>query len=96
MFIVLLVVPALLVVIVTALSVLTPGLGRPVETPVGATAAGLVGHLRPPSQAPPDYSRPGGVETVRTTLSNPSSTAVVFVPVTLAFAAGAWTLDYPP
>jgi hypothetical protein len=80
LFIVLLIVPALLVVIVTVLSVLAPGLGRSLATPLGTTtprallvhasaafvllvgvaAAGLVGHLRPPSQSRPDYSRPGG------------------------------------
>ena len=116
LFIVLLVVPALLVVIVTVLSVLAPGLGRPVETPlgpttprallvyasagfvlvVGTTAAGLVDHLRPPSQAPPDYSRPGGVATVRSAVSNPSSAALVAVPVGLAVSAAAWTLGYRP
>jgi len=116
LFIVLLVVPALLVVIVTVLSVLAPGLGRPVETPlgpttprallvyasagfvlvVGTTAAGLVDHLRPPSQAPPDYSRPGGVATVRSAVSNPSSAALVAVPVGLAVSATAWTLGYRP
>ena len=116
MFIVLLVVPALLVVIVTVLSVLAPGLGRSIETPlgtttprallvyasagfvllVGVTAAGLVGHLRLPSQAPPDYSRPGGIETVRSILSNPASAAVAIVPVGLAVSAAAWTLGYAP
>ena len=115
-FIVLLVVPALLVIIVTVLSVLAPGLGRPIEvlfgttTPrallvyasagfvllVGATAASLVGHLRPPSQAPPDYSRPGGLDTIRSTFSNPSSAAVVALSLGFAVSAGASTLGYRP
>jgi archaellum biogenesis protein FlaJ (TadC family) len=116
LFIVLLIVPTLLVIIVTVLSVLAPGLGRPVQTPLGTTtprallvygsagfvlvvgagAAALVGHLRPPSQAPPTYGRPGGVETVRSVLSNPASTAVVGVLVGLAVSVGAWTLGYGP
>jgi archaellum biogenesis protein FlaJ (TadC family) len=116
LFIVLLIVPTLLVIIVTVLSVLAPGLGRPVETPggtttprallvygsagvvlvVGAGATMLVGHLRPPSQAPPAYARPGGVATVRSALSNPASAAVVAAPVGLVVSAGAWTLGYGP
>ena len=116
LFIVLLVVPALLVVIVTVLSVLAPGLGRPLDTPVGTTtprallvyasagfvlavgaaAAVLVGHLRPPSQAPPGYSRPGGLATVRSALSNPASAAAVAVPLGLGVSAAAWTLGYRP
>jgi archaellum biogenesis protein FlaJ (TadC family) len=39
LFVVLLVLPALLVVIVTVLSVLAPGLGRPIPTPLGTTTA---------------------------------------------------------
>jgi archaellum biogenesis protein FlaJ (TadC family) len=116
LFIVLLVVPALLVVIVTVLSVLAPGLGQPIVTPLGTTtprallvyssagvvllvgagAATLVTHLRPPSQAPPDYARPAGVATFRTALSNPASTAVVALPLGIGIAALAWTLDYRP
>jgi archaellum biogenesis protein FlaJ (TadC family) len=116
LFIVLLVVPALLVVIVTVLSVLASGLGQPIVTPLGTTtprallvyssagvvllvgagAATLVTHLRPPSQAPPDYARPAGVATFRTALSNPASTAVVALPLGIGIAALAWTLDYRP
>jgi archaellum biogenesis protein FlaJ (TadC family) len=116
MFMVLLVVPALLVVIVTVLSVLAPGLGRPLGTPLGPTtprallvyasagfvlvigviAAGLVDHLRPPSQAPPDYSRPGGFDMIRSALSNPSSAALVAVPVWIGVSVSAWALGYRP
>ncbi len=37
LFVVLLVLPALLVIVVTVMSVLAPGLSRPIETPVGVT-----------------------------------------------------------
>jgi len=116
LFIVLLIVPALLVVIVTVLSVLAPGLGRSLATPLGTTtprallvhasaafvllvgvaAAGLVGHLRPPSQSRPDYSRPGGTGTVRSALSNPASASLLAVPVGFAVSVAAWTLGYRP
>jgi archaellum biogenesis protein FlaJ (TadC family) len=63
---------------------------------VGATAAGLVGHLRPPSQASPNHSRPGGVATVRSAASNPASAAAVVLPIGVAVVVLAWTLGYRP
>ena len=116
LFIVLLVLPALLVVVLTVLSVLAPGLGAPVSTPlgattvrallvygaiaftllVGATAALLVAHLRPPDQAPPSYERPGGLGTLATLPSNPASAAVGALPVGVVAAAVAWHTGRAP
>ena len=114
MFIVLLVLPALLVIVLTVMSVLAPGLTRPVETPlgtttvraimiyasaafvlvVGAISAWLVGSLRPPDQSTPAYDRPGGLATLRSATINPSSAAVVALPVAAAAASALVTLDY--
>lgn len=116
LFIVLLVLPALLVVVLTVLSVLAPGLSAPVPTPLGETtvravlvygagafallvggcAAALVAHLRPPDQAPPTYTRPGGLETIATATTNPASTALLAVPVALTTAGGSWLLGHGP
>jgi len=53
---------------------------------VGAAAAGLVERVRPPDQAPPSYERPGGLATLRTSLSNPASAALVVLPAGIAVA----------
>jgi hypothetical protein len=60
---------------------------------IGATA--LVASLQPPSAAPPRYERSGGLGTLRTTLRNPASAAVVFVVPALAVLGAALLLDYP-
>jgi archaellum biogenesis protein FlaJ (TadC family) len=62
---------------------------------VGAGAAVLVASLQPPSAAPPRYERSGGLGTLRTTLRNPASAAVVFVVPALAVLGAALLLDYP-
>jgi len=55
---------------------------------VGACAAVMIEHIRPPDQAPPAYERPGGLDTVRTVAINPAS---ALPPAALAglLAAGA-------
>jgi hypothetical protein len=63
---------------------------------VGATAALLVAHLRPPDQAPPSYERPGGLGTLATLTSNPASAAVGALPVGVAAAAVAWHTGRAP
>ncbi|QKY20858.1 type II secretion system F family protein [Halolamina sp. CBA1230] len=104
LFVVLLVLPALLVVVLTVMSVLAPGLSAQIPTPlgpittralliygaaafvllVGAGAATTVGHLRP-TERQVTYSRPEGpLETLRSTLTNPASAAVVLAPLALA------------
>ena len=103
LFVVLLVLPALLVVVLTVMSVLAPGLSAQIPTPlgpittralliygaagfvllVGAGAAATVGHLRP-TERQVTYSRPEGpLETLRSTLTNPASAAVVLAPLAL-------------
>lgn len=113
LFIVLLVLPALLVIIVTVMSVLAPGLSQQTALPgrptvravlvygsagfvllVGFATAYLVAELRPASHTP-DYERPEGLTIIATSLSNPASAAVVFLPVALFAAAGLWTLGEP-
>ncbi len=112
LFIVLLVLPALLVVIVTVMSVLAPSLTQPTGLPgaptmqavlvytsaafvlvVGGCAAVLVAELRPPGHAV-TYERPGGFETIETSVRNPASAVVVFLPIAVVVAGALWALDH--
>ena len=114
LFIVLLVLPALLVIIVTVMSVLAPGLSATVGLPgaptvralliygsagfilvVGAITAVLVSELRPPSHTP-TYERPPGLALVASTMVNPASAAVVFLPVAAVVGGGLWALGERP
>jgi len=114
LFIVLLVLPALLVIIVTVMSVLAPGLSRPVALPgeptvrtvlvfgsagfvlvVGACTALLVSELRPAHLAP-SYDRPGGLETLTATATNPACAALVLLPVAGVVGGLLWNAGEPP
>jgi archaellum biogenesis protein FlaJ (TadC family) len=104
MFVVLLVLPALLVIILTVMAVLSPSLSRMIYTPfgsislrsvlvygsgafilwIGVGTSWLIGSLRPPDLVPPVYERPEGVlATLASASYNPTSAAVVMVPVAL-------------
>jgi flagellar protein FlaJ len=100
-FIVLLVLPSLLVIVLTVMSIIAPGLSAPVWTPVGTTtvrgfvvyasgalillvgvvSAAIVAALRPPDQTIEYERSAGALGTLATSLSNPASAAVAFLPV---------------
>lgn len=115
LFVVLLVLPALIVVAVTVLGVLTPGLSSTVDLGiageptlrsvlvygsvtfiigVGLCAALLVSELRPSTHGR-SYERPAGVDTIRTTTTNPASAAFAFAFPAVVVAWLLWLLDAP-
>ena len=63
---------------------------------VGAGAAWLVAELRPPDQAPPDYTRPAGLATLTSAPFNPASAAVVCVPVACAVGGALFAVGMDP
>lgn len=115
LFIVLLVLPALLVVIITVMSVLAPGLSRPTGLPgsptvrgllvygsagfvlvIGACTALLVTQLRPPGHEP-TYARPNGIlATVLTSVTNPASSAAIFILPAVTVGVLLWRLGEGP
>ncbi|WP_332898143.1 type II secretion system F family protein [Haladaptatus sp. CMSO5] len=63
---------------------------------VGAGAAVLVDSIRPPGQST-TYDRPTTVLSLfKTATSNPTSAALVWLPVALAVTGGLWSLGYAP
>ncbi|WP_135820223.1 type II secretion system F family protein [Halostella litorea] len=64
---------------------------------VGATAAWLVGALRPPGQSLPRYRRPeGALATLRSVTTNPASATLAATPLAVAVAGLLLALAYDP